>query len=129
MVFVHHGRAFSEVFQFTKQRFRVALSALAAALRTRTFAEQLFFRNDRQARFRGMQGAGFCLHGDVERNAVAAELPPAFDGFGVQVVLAQLFEQHFPAPSGFRGNEHAPGKAADELGQFPRRVLCPRVDT
>ena len=46
MVFVHHGRPFGQVFQFTKQCFRVALGALAAALRTRAFAEQLLFRND-----------------------------------------------------------------------------------
>ena len=129
MVFVHHGRAFGEVFQFTKQRLRVALGAPAAAFRTRAFAEQLLFRNDRQARFRGMQSPGFRLHGDVERYAIAAELPPAFDSLGVEVVLAQLFQQHLAAPSGFRGNKHAPCKATDELGQFPRRVLRARVDT
>ena len=89
-------------------------------------AEQLRFGDDTECRF-DSQAAAVFQRGDRDRQRHIGvdESLPAIDDFRAQAELAQLSEQGFPPPGGFRANQAAAGKAAKIILQGAGRTFRP----
>lgn len=118
VVDMHHRCAFAQFGEVLDDRVVVGVRTFfpAPALH-HALAEQRALGNQRQGRIIQLQA--FVERGNGDRQAVFAgyEVRPAVDGFWPQLQAFQQLQQHFAAPGGFGGKQHAAREVAEEVGQ------------
>jgi len=116
MIDMHHRRAFAQLGEVLDDVVAAVATLLAPPALHDALAEQRAFRD--QGDF--VQQQAFVERGDGDRQALLAgeEPAPAFDFLRAQLQARQQLQQHFAAPRGLGGEQHAPRKAVEELAQL-----------
>jgi hypothetical protein len=113
---MHHRRAFAQFREVFDHRVVVGVGAFfTAATLHHALAEQRAFGDQRERRV--IQQQAFVQWRDGDRQALFAgdKIRPAVDGFRPQLQAFQQLQQHFTAPGGFGGEQHAAGEVAEEV--------------